>query len=289
LQTTVLRLAVTLTRGRQVEKQPALVAGHLAPDLGLVYGWRRVRQNLIAKKGSRMLSLLSLGFMVGIAHAFEADHLAAVSSLVSGKSDLFSMIRHGAIWGLGHSLTLLLVGGSVLALDAAIPDQISTELEMGVGIMLVGLGAHVFYRLHRDRVHFHAHRHGSGPAHIHLHSHANDTQSHSPKTHQHAHPDRSAVRTLAVGVMHGLAGSAALVLVAAAALKSPVVGLGYIALFGAGSILGMASITALIALPIAFTARRLSGANTILQIAIGTLTIGIGASTITHTVQVLLG
>jgi len=236
-----------------------------------------------------MLTLLSLGFLIGIAHAFEADHLAAVSSLVSGKSNRRQILRHGMIWGLGHWLTLLLVAGPVLLLGRTLPDQLAVELELLVGVMLLGLGVHVLYRLNRDRVHFHRHSHQDGTTHLHLHSHAGEPARHEPLAHKHAHPDRASLKVLAVGVMHGLAGSAALVLVAAASLQSALAGFGYILLFGLGSVLGMGLVSALIALPLSYTARHLTRANTMLQIVIGVLTLGIGAATIHHTAGLLLG
>jgi len=235
-----------------------------------------------------MLSLLTLGFLYGIAHAFEADHLAAVSALVTGRSDRKAIIKRGALWGLGHTITLLLVGGTVLALNSAIPARIATELEMAVGVMLVGLGGHVLYRLRRDRLHFHRHSHGDGVEHLHLHSHRSDSKPHRAAQHRHTHPDPTAWRALIVGVMHGLAGSAALVLVTAATLQSPLAGIGYIALFGLGSILGMAGISTLIAVPMAYCARYLTRANLALQLAIGALTIAIGAHTIQHAASLLI-
>jgi len=236
-----------------------------------------------------MLTFLTLGLLIGIAHAFEADHLAAVSALVSGKSAPREIVRHGAIWGLGHSLTLLIVGMVVIAIGHVIPDRLASGLELAVGLMLVGLGAHVLYRLNRDRVHFHKHAHSDGQEHFHLHSHAAEIAPHNRDAHRHAHPDRSAWRSLLVGVMHGMAGSAALVLVGATALTSPLAGLGYIALFGFGSMIGMVAVSALIAVPLSYSARYLTRANTALQLIIGLLTIGIGALTISHTAHLLIG
>ncbi len=229
-----------------------------------------------------MLSLMFLGFLIGVAHAFEADHLAAVSALVSGERGIGRIARQGAMWGLGHTLTLLIVGGVVLALGRAIPDRTASGLELAVGVMLVGLGAHLLFRVYRDRVHVHRHRHADGTAHFHLHSHKNDAGAHNPNRHRHAHPDGAALRSLAVGVMHGLAGSAALILVTASTLNSVAAGIGYILLFGLGSILGMASISAVIALPLSYTARYLTKANLALQLMIGCLTTGIGIWTIAH-------
>lgn len=236
-----------------------------------------------------MLAILTLGFLIGITHAFEADHLAAVSSLVSGKTDRNTILKHGALWGLGHTITLLLVGGVVLLTGNAISEQFSVGLELIVGVMLVGLGGHVLYRLRRDRVHFHRHQHSDGTRHFHLHSHQNQPATHDPARHKHNHPDHSAKRTLAVGMMHGAAGSAALVLIAAAAMTTPLIGLLYILLFGAGSILGMAGMSVLIALPLTWTARAMTRLNGALQLVIGTVTIGLGFYTIAVSAQALLG
>jgi cytochrome c biogenesis protein CcdA len=236
-----------------------------------------------------MFTLLSLGFLIGLAHAFEADHVAAVSALVSGRSNPRQMVRLGALWGLGHTLTLFLVGGTVLLAGTAVPEVVSTGLEGMVGLMLIGLGAHVLWRLHRDRVHFHRHRHTDGHEHLHLHSHRDEAGPHNARRHAHAHPDPAALRTLAVGMMHGLAGSAALVLVTAAAMTSALTGLTYIALFGLGSILGMATVTAAIALPLSWTAGAMTRVNGAVQLLIGTLTIGIGALTLVDSATVFLG
>jgi len=224
-----------------------------------------------------MLSLLSLGFLFGIAHAFEADHIAAVSSLVSGRSSRAAMVRAGAFWGLGHTLSLLSVGAIVMIFGLTIGPNLSHSLELTVGLMLILLGGHVLYRLRRDRVHFHSHTHANGERHLHLHSHQSATAPHEALKHQHPHPDRAAHRSLFVGMTHGLAGSAAMVVAAAAAFQSVVAGLGYILVFGAGSILGMATMTLALSVPLALTARLMTRANQGMQLSIGILTLGIGA------------
>jgi cytochrome c biogenesis protein CcdA len=233
-----------------------------------------------------MFGFLSLGFFVGMAHAFEADHVAAVSSLVSGKSRPLKMLKYGAFWGLGHTISLMVVGGIILMTGLAIGVRLSHEIEALVGLMLLGLGAHVLYRLIRDRVHFHHHTHEDGSTHLHLHSHKQDGSA-NPVRHEHLHPDRTAIRSLLVGIMHGLAGSAALVLIAAASTNSVFFGLGYIAIFGAGSILGMAGMSLAIALPLTFTARLMSKTNTILQLAIGVTTISIGGMILLENARIL--
>ena len=230
-----------------------------------------------------MMSVLLLGFMIGLHHALEADHVAAVSSLVCGKSGAGRIMRHGAIWGVGHTLTLLLVGGGAVLTKSTIDEAFSVRVEFLVGIMLVGLGSHVLYRLWRDRVHIHAHRHADGTTHFHAHSHRGDRDGHAASAHDHAHPRTGWLRTLLVGLTHGLAGSAALVMLTASTLDTPMLGLGFIALFGLGSIIGMAALSMVIAFPISMTARWLTGANFGLRAATGLATVTVGGLVIAQT------
>jgi ABC-type nickel/cobalt efflux system permease component RcnA len=133
----------------------------------------------------------------------------------------------------------------------------------------------VLWRLYRRRIHVHAHRHGDGTVHLHAHGHA-PQEVHDPDHHHHPHPEGFPGRALAVGMVHGLAGSAALVLMTVSGVGSPGLGLVYIGLFGLGSILGMAALSAVIALPLRATARLLTGAINVLEMAIGLSTVGIG-------------
>ncbi len=148
--------------------------------------------------------------------------------------------------------------------------------------MLMGLGAHVLWRLWRDRVHFHRHGHTDGTVHFHAHSHAGDTVAHVRNVHTHEHGFRW--RTLLVGLMHGMAGSAALLVLAVTQASSPMAGLGYVALFGIGSMIGMGLLSAVIAVPLAFSARFLTVANRALQGAVGIVTIAIGLVTLVENV-----
>jgi hypothetical protein len=147
--------------------------------------------------------------------------------------------------------------------------------------MLVGLGAHVLWRLWRDRIHFHKHRHCDGTVHIHAHSHAGETIAHARAAHAHAHDFRW--RTLLVGLMHGMAGSAALLVLAVSQAPSVAAGLLYVALFGIGSMLGMGALSTVIAIPLALSARWLTWFNNVLQAAVGILTIAIGVRTLVET------
>jgi high-affinity nickel permease len=229
-----------------------------------------------------MFAILGLGFLLGMQHALEADHIAAVSSIAARRTDVGDIVKHGLTWGIGHTLTLFVFAGAAIVLGEAIPEHFAQPLETAVGLMLVGLGAHVLWRLWRDRVHFHRHDHGDGRVHLHAHSHAGETMAHARASHLHAHGFRW--RTLLIGLMHGMAGSAALFVLAVSQASSPAVGLGYVALFGIGSMVGMAALSSAIALPLAVSARWLTWANRGLQGIVGVVTVAIGIMTIVATV-----
>jgi len=230
-----------------------------------------------------MLAILGLGFLLGLQHALEADHVAAVSSIAARRSHVGDIVKHGLTWGLGHTLTLFVFAGAAILLGRAIPETVARPVEGAVGIMLIGLGAHVLWRLWRDRVHFHHHGHSDGTVHLHAHSHAGDTAAHDRTVHVHQHQGFR-WRALLVGLMHGMAGSAALIVLAASQASSPAVGLGYVALFGIGSMVGMGALSAVIAVPLAMSARFLTVANRALQGVVGVVTIAIGLVTLVETV-----
>lgn len=237
-----------------------------------------------------LLSVLGMGLLIGMQHALEADHVAAVSSVVSRKRSLRSITLHGAVWGLGHTLTLLLVAGTCIILRTQLDQKLAQRLELAVGVMLVALGVNVLWRLWRDRVHFGTHRHRDGTLHMHAHSHREDThRDHARSAHDHDHPEGIPWRTLLVGTMHGMAGSAALVVVAASSIESPLVGLVYVLMFGLGSIVGMALLSAVIAVPLTWTAGSLTVANRALQTCIGLVTIGVGLTVVSDSWRALIG
>jgi ABC-type nickel/cobalt efflux system permease component RcnA len=215
-------------------------------------------------------------------HALEADHIAAVSSLAARRTHIGDIVKHGLTWGLGHTLSLFVFACVAILRDRAIPEHFARPLETAVGVMLIGLGAHVLWRLWRDRVHFHRHGHSDGTVHFHAHSHAGETVAHARAAHAHAHGFRW--RALLVGLMHGMAGSAALLVLAASRASSPAAGLGYVALFGIGSMVGMGALSTVIAVPLAVSARWLTLANRGLQGAVGVITVAIGIMTIAETV-----
>ena len=230
-----------------------------------------------------MGSVLLLGLLIGMQHALEADHVAAVASIATRAGSLGRIVRHGVIWGFGHSATLLVVGGAVLLYSAAVPEGLARALELAVGIMLLGLGLGVLRRLLGERVHVHLHRHSDGMVHIHAHSHAGERAAHESSRHDHGHPPGLPLRSLLVGVMHGMAGSAALLVLALASVQSILAGLLYIAVFGVGSILGMAALSAVIAVPLTYSARLLNRLHEVLQATIGGATVLVGAVIVCRT------
>jgi len=221
-----------------------------------------------------MLSILVLGFLVGFQHAMEADHLAAVASLATRSRGLLDTVRQGAVWGIGHTLTLFLFGGAVLLADQVIPEKVASGLELTVGVMLILLGGDVLRRAIRDRVHFHAHHHGRRE-HFHAHSHPGAVD-HESDPHRHSHMKKLPLRALIVGMMHGMAGSAALIVLALGSVESLWQGLAYIAIFGFGSVVGMAIVGAVISLPLRYSPRGLTWMHNGLKAAIGLFTVGLG-------------
>lgn len=235
-----------------------------------------------------MISLLLLGLVLGMRHALEADHLAAVASLATRSRGTRGTVLLGAVWGLGHTLTLLAAGGACLLLRATISDRVAAALEGAVGVMLLLLGADVLRRMRQRRVHLHVHRHADGTVHLHAHRHAAE-EAHDRDHHQHAH-EGFPLRALLVGMVHGLAGSAALLLLTLTTLSSAWLGVAYIAVFGVGSIAGMAVLAAVISLPLQGTARHLTGWYNGLEAVIGAGTLLVGARVLYNTswVQSLL-
>lgn len=225
--------------------------------------------------------LLTLGLVIGMRHAMETDHLAAMASLATRSQSMGDTIRQGAAWGAGHTITLCIFGSMVLLLDAVMSETLAQVLELMVGLMLLGLGGDVLRRLLRERIHFHTHQHEDGAAHFHAHSHAGDT-SH-PAVHQHKHASkRFPVRAFLVGMMHGMAGSAALIVLTLQTVQSPLMGLLYIVLFGVGSIAGMALLSLVIAVPLRYSASGLTWMHNGLQAVIAVITLAVGGSMVYH-------
>jgi ABC-type nickel/cobalt efflux system permease component RcnA len=238
------------------------------------------------------VSVLVVGLLLGLQHATEADHLAAVATLAAQQGSVARTLRQGVAWGLGHALTLAVFAGAVVVLGQTISPGLEQALEKAVGVMLALLGMDLLWRLWRDRIHFHVHGHagetgdhaGTPPlhgstqvaTHIHVHSHRGESGPHARSLHRHVHPAHGPLRAVAVGMMHGLAGSAALVLLSLESAPTIPIGLGYIALFGTGSMLGMAGLSIVIALPLRASAKRLLALHHTMQLGVGAASIVIG-------------
>lgn len=219
-----------------------------------------------------LTSLLVVGFLLGIRHALDPDHVASVATISTSTRTLMDGLKQGATWGVGHTLTLLLFGGSALLLGFSVPEDLALVLELAVGVMLVLLGMDVVRRIVNERIHAHRHDHADGASHLHVHSHALSDR------HEHSHSAFIPLRTLYVGLMHGLAGSAALLLLTVAAAPSLSAGIIYILVFGVGSILGMAMLSVLIALPLRLSSKRFERAQRNFRFGISIVTIILGLS-----------
>jgi ABC-type nickel/cobalt efflux system permease component RcnA len=190
------------------------------------------------------VTLLGIGFLLGLRHALDADHLAAVSTVLAERPSFRASGAVGLWWGIGHTLTLMIVGAVVIAWGVRIPESLAETAEGGVGLLLVVLGGTLALKLYRERWHLHAHEHPDGARHAHLHSHQVQDD------HRHAHWMVQSVRPLCIGMAHGLAGSAALMLLVIPTTQDIGQGLLSIAVFGLGSIIGMIVIGLTMSLPL---------------------------------------
>ena len=215
-----------------------------------------------------MIGVLLLGLLVGMKHALEADHVAAVATLATRSASVSERVKLASMWGAGHAGTLFLLGGTVLALGLSLPEYLTRAFEGVVGVMLIALGLDVLRRLRSRSVHFHRHHHGDGREHFHAHAHD------ASRGHEHTHG--LLPRALLVGSVHGLAGTAALVVLSLQLTQSTVQALLYLATFGLGSVAGMATLSLAISVPVRMTSARLGSAWRMVEGALGVLTIGLG-------------
>jgi ABC-type nickel/cobalt efflux system permease component RcnA len=224
-----------------------------------------------------VFALLGLGLVFGLKHATEVDHVVAVSTIVSEHRNVWRSALVGALWGAGHTASLVVVGVLVLVFRVAVPLRIAGWLEFGVALMIIALGVLAITRVLRRRADVHLHRHShDGESHVHIHFHEQGTE-HPPAATAHSHSvSRIGLKPLLVGAMHGLAGSAALTLLVLTQIPSVLLGLLYLGLFGLGSMAGMLMMSGLIGLPFALSARRLSGFNYGLQTIAGGLSVAFG-------------
>jgi ABC-type nickel/cobalt efflux system permease component RcnA len=214
------------------------------------------------------MALLGAGFVFGMKHALDADHLAAISTIVSERKNWFSSSIIGGLWGIGHTISLFVAGAIVLFLKIQISPRLENILESCVGFMLIGLGLNALWKLMRGRkLHLHQHQHGER---VHVHPHFHDQPANEISHHT------VGKRPLLIGLLHGLAGSAALMLLVLSSIPTPLIGMIYIAVFGAGSILGMMLLSSLIGLPFHLTSSRFKMANFSARILAGIFSVGCG-------------
>src|SRR5918996_4488336 len=218
-----------------------------------------------------LYAAFGLGLILGIKHALDADHLIAVSTIVSEHKNIKWASLIGVFWGLGHTATLFLVGLLVIGLRITIPARMALGLEFAVAVMLVVLGGNLLWRAFgTEKVHLHTHTHNP-ETHAHFHVHASPGQDHS-----HAHPFKSMRKPFLVGMVHGLAGSAALMLLVLTTIPSPLAGLAYIVIFGVGSVGGMLVLSSLIGLPFVLTAQRFNRVNRWIRVVAAVASIAFG-------------
>ena len=189
-----------------------------------------------------LMTSSGLGSLLGMRHALEPDHLAAVSTLVTGERSSYKAAFLGVCWGLGHTVSLVAVGTVLVILRAEMPARASDAFELSVALMLVGLGLRAIYLAARQGA--------AGPAHIHHHGSRVHVHPGTP-AHIHIGTWTLARRPLFVGAIHGLAGSGALTALVLATLPSTAARLTYMAVFGLGSTLGMAALSGLLGWPLA--------------------------------------
>lgn len=246
-----------------------------------------------------LLTIIGVGFLLGIRHATDPDHVIAVTTIVSRQRSIRHAGLIGILWGVGHTITILLVGAAIILFNLAIPPRIGLTMELAVGLMLILLGVlnltgvtrWITHRFtpglqHEGVVHpsMHSpeHTHG-GLAHAPVHGH-------NPDVHMHLHgePDGpfqtvmarigvyQLLRPLAIGIVHGLAGSAAVALLVLTTIREPRWAISYLLVFGVGTIAGMMLITMMIGVPFAYTGNRFKSFNRGLGVASGLISMAFG-------------
>jgi hypothetical protein len=205
-----------------------------------------------------LLASAAFGSLLGIRHALEPDHLAAVSTLMTGERSSAKAAWLGACWGLGHTLTLVAAGALMVLLRADMPPLASDVFEFGVVALLVGFGGRAMFRAVRGV--------------------PNPTHSHAKRSPSTSAPDRRwsiARRPLVVGAVHGLAGSGAITALVVTTLPSTMMRIAYLALFGIGSIIGMAALSGLLGWPLARFGGHRATART-LSLGVGSVSTALG-------------
>src|SRR2546426_3292649 len=219
-----------------------------------------------------LLPVLGLGFVLGLRHALDPDHVVAVSTIVGDHRSFTKSSLVGAFWGLGHAASLLLVGILIIVLKLRIPETIALWMELAVALMLVVLGLKAVLKPFRGwKMHIHRHKH-DGTSHIHVHMHRPGEE----QAHHHRHLMGFGARPFFVGMVHGMAGSAALMILVLATIPTAVAGLIYIAVFGLGSVGGMLLMSSLISLPFVFAQKSFRLLGEAMQLIVGLSSVAFG-------------
>ena len=231
------------------------------------------------------VTVLIIGFTLGLKHATEVDHLIAISTIVSQHKNVFRSAIVGALWGAGHTASLLVVGVIALLLRVAVPARVSGWLEFGVALMIIGLGISALWRALRKATQIHVHEHShDGLKHKHLHFHEDEKKHELASTSRHSHAlSRVGLKPLLIGTMHGLAGSGALTLLLLTQISSSWIAFLYLIIFGVGSIAGMVLMSGLLGLPFALTSGKLTLIHRQLQTVAAALSICFGIWYAYHT------
>lgn len=238
-----------------------------------------------------LLAILALGFVLGMRHATDPDHVLAVATIVARHRTVRGAALVGVAWGAGHTLTILVVGGAIVLFSWTVPPRVGLSMEFSVGLMLMLLGILTLARVWKQGAP--AGPHGTHPPVTHAHGDYIHTHHPAPTPAAHAHaPDRTPLawldrragrltayrtaRPFVVGMVHGLAGSAAVSLIVLAAITTPAWSFVYLLVFGAGTIAGMMLVTAAIAVPFAFANTSVPALTRGLGIASGLAALGFG-------------
>ena len=235
------------------------------------------------------VSIVLLGFFLGMRHATDPDHVIAVTTIVARQRRVGAAALIGVLWGIGHTLTIVAVGGAIIVFGVVIPPRLGLTMELSVALMLILLGLLNVAGIMRwitgilTPAHVHAHRHGDD-VHNHAHGETSLAHRHAAENTPLARLDRrlgdlglyQLLRPLVVGVVHGIAGSAAVALLVLATIPDPLWGIAYLVVFGAGTIAGMMLVTAVSALPFAYTVNHFAAVNRHLVLASGVASIGFG-------------